>query len=158
MVWDALSIVVLAVAVSQPSMDRIIPAMVYAFAQIGYIAATRFIDDGSMFIVGATLSALTMAVIINLKAFPELSVTIHRVCIAEIILNAVGWVMWWNYYELNLYNIGSLLIQMWVIAAMLRRDKADARGDKMDNWSYRLRLVIGASHHVLSGRGKAAHQ
>jgi hypothetical protein len=155
MTWVFLSFVVLILAIAQPSRERIIPALIYALFQWGYLVASFWLDGGMLYFMGAFASLSIMGILLSLKSFPDVSVAIHRICIAEIFINATGWSLWWNYQEVQTYNIAALCIQIWVIIALTRKDNADAGGYEVDSWLDRLRIVVGERPHTVSGRGQA---
>lgn len=154
MISVALSIVILLLAATQPSSERMGAACVYAGVNLAHLALiSPWIGGYGYYLSAAMADIFIMAIIIQMPRITAVAISLLRVCLVEVIVNAIGWILWFKYFEPALYNSTFYLIYGWIVLILMRKDRADdVGGYKVDHWTDFLRLVIGSSRFTLSGR------
>lgn len=147
MISDVLSLVILLLAATQPSPSRVTVAFIYAAVHLAHGGLAPLIPGGWYYATAAGADLVIMAFIVHAVRIPAIAVSILRVCLAEIVVNAGGWLLWFNYHEPTLYNLAFYGLNAWLIMILMRRDPAnDVGGFTVNRGRDWIRLVIGSRH------------
>lgn len=131
-----LAVVISFLAILQKSDDRIIAGSIFAVTGLGHIVMLYSFElvfvggmDGvTYFVTASVASVIAMELMYRIPEITGLSVTLQRICMAEIITNAISLALWYNsiYPEVNTYAFVAL--RAWVIVALIKRDNSHDMG------------------------------
>ena len=151
----ALVLVILALAACQPSRDRTTIAAYYAVVNAAHLALVSWWVDGTGYYLSAAVAdVLIMWMITQARTVPTMAVSLLRACLAELIVNAAGWVLWWYYMGPELYNSLYWIVQVWIVAILMTGEREHERGGytvggRLDL----LRLAFSSRRTSIQGRG-----
>lgn len=96
--------------------------------------------------LGASIFDLAIVSIISkIKIVVPTTIYLYRICLAEIFLNFIGWIMWdhnVSNYD-TIYQGAFSVLSVYTVYILFRKDEADdKRGVRNDSWGYLLRSVI----------------
>jgi len=124
----------------QPSQSRIYTGGVFAGALI--LHETFFSASAGLVYHGSASLFYVGIIILTSFAAPvtRLVLDIHRICLASIMINAMGWVLWFFYFPPVIYNIAYIGLHCWAVYALMQRTKRKDDGFRTDwrNIDFRL--------------------
>ena len=132
-------------SVIQPNRQRLFAGLVYS----GLLIVNElllFNETGLTYYAGSALLDLAAIIIISHAAkVSSMAVNLQKICLASIILNFFGWVMWMLYMPPVMYN--SLFIALYVCAllTLITRNKSDVGEYKLDNRNFGFRTNYNSS-------------
>lgn len=138
-----LTAILVVVAVLQPTEERLAIGGLFAV-----LSAVHFIvmlnAEGLLYYGSAALCDLIVILAsVRIKHASRTIIAIQHICIASIVLNCVGWVMWMTYMPPHAYNASFIALYAWAIVTLIRKDDANARDDKLDSRP----SIIRFNHH-----------
>jgi len=154
---EILAVIIMLLAMMQADEERYHVAMIFAIATLAHLLVVGFLDSGHVYYISAAVfDVLIMMLISRIPKIVGLTITIYRICIAEILVNAAGWAMWVSYMDPYWYNVAFMVLHLWAILALMQKDEIDdVGGYRVDNRLDYLRLIVSARHSNIQGRGKA---
>ena len=133
-------VVLIALAsVIQPNSQRLFAGLAYS---VPLVASDLLLSNetGLLYYYGsAVFDVATIIIISRVAKASSMALTIQKICLASIVLNFFGWVMWMLYMPPVMYN--SLFIALYVCAllTLITRNKSDVGEYKLDSRSSRFR-------------------
>lgn len=120
--------ILLAVALMQKTSERLYVAVLFAIlAGIHHIAL--YSVEGIAYYGSAALVDFSVIFFTyKLRVLSKAIKAIQDICIASILLNGIGWVMWMTYMPPHAYNAMFIALYSWAIITLLRKDAADDYG------------------------------
>lgn len=126
-------------SVIQPNRQRLCVGLVFA--------STAVLSDlllspvgGFLYYIASSTAALAIIILTSsIRPITKLAVNLQKICLASIVLNFFGWVMWMLYMPPVMYN--SLFIALYVCAllTLITRNKSDVGEYKLDSRNSRFR-------------------
>ena len=112
-----------------------------AYTGLGYYGSAALFD----------LGIITLTSWIN--PVPRMVISLHKICMVSILLNAVGWVLWTLYYPPLVYDMSYIALYAWTLFVFTRRGDRDVGGFTLDSWRACFRFDIGTwrSYHAKYG-------
>lgn len=156
MIISVFMMLIAASCLIQPNPPRLFAAIVFSGLIIVhdlYFAAA----DGLKYYGSAALTALAiMTIISGISPPPPMVVKLQLVCIASIVINAVGWVMWLTYFPPLAYNNLMVIFYITALLVLTKRDDQDVGGFTVDGWlsCFRLNIFTGAISTNKNGNEK----
>lgn len=117
----------------QPNAPRFFAAILFMSIAMAH---ELFLADltGLQYYGSAALFDLLIIVLTSgISPIPKMVLSIHKICIASMLINAVGWTLWLLYFPPIAYSIAFLCLSVWTLAVFTKRDKADVGGYAMDS-------------------------
>lgn len=144
-------------AIMQPTEERLYAALLFALlAAIHYVVMYEV--DGIAYYGSAAL--LDIAVIYftaRLAIISKVIREIQNICLASIVLNAIGWAMWMLYLEPHAYDAMFIALYSWALIILTRRESADVSGvDTMGGRRGHIHSVPSKSSHRSAKHEKTA--
>jgi len=133
----------------QPSQSRLYTGAVFAgillLHELFFSASTDLMYYGmaSLFYVGIIMLTAVAAPV------TKLVLDIHKICLASIFINALGWVLWFFYFPPAIYNIAYIGLHCWAIYALMQRNRRKEDGFRTDWGSINFRLYANAWNKYL---------
>ena len=127
-------------ALTQPTAARRKVASVFIAATLLHCVIGEYIAGGAYYISAAVLDSAIITITANFKETSQITRDIHRICLASIVLNASGWVMYMLYISPVSYNLFFIFLYLWAIMVLMKRNKRYAGDITMDAWAYYFRL------------------
>ena len=134
MIVDYFVLAIMLLALCQ-SKKRRAAALVFAGINLYHGLCMAGFSDHRYFISGAFLAMLIIGVTANLPTVSKLTIDIQRICIADIIINAAGWVMYEFYLDPFIYNMAFTLLYSWAIVVLLKDEGLRYGAYRLDNWA-----------------------
>lgn len=116
----------------QPSQSRLFTGGVFIFILMlhellfGQAEGLMYYASASLFYVGIII--LTAAA----SRVTRLVLDIHKICLASIFINALGWALWFFYFPPAIYNIAYIGLHCWAIYALMQRTRRKENGFRTD--------------------------
>ncbi len=155
---EVLAIAIGILAVLQKTDERFYAATIFSALTLAHMVLFSATDSGHAYYIGAAfLDVAIMSFIARIDKIVSLTITLHRICLVEIIVNAIGWVMWMKYADPYWYNVTFIGLHLWAIFALTRKDNAnDPGGYTVGSRFDYIRLVLGKGvSHAQNREGKA---
>jgi hypothetical protein len=149
---DYLTYALLLLVLVQPSIGRAYVAGVFALFTAVHNLFMYPLDGIAYYASDAVFYLFVIAATGLLTDVTRFTIQLHRICIAAIILDALGWVVWMLYLPPDVYNVAFMALYAIAIVVFIRRDEADGRGYTMDNWGDYIRVIIGSRNPALQIR------
>lgn len=116
-----LEVLMLGTLYFQPSESRLFTGGVFILViilhELIFSAYTGIVYYGS----AALFYLAIMIITAGASHLTSLVLDIHKICLIAIIVNAVGWIVWYIYFPPNLYNFASVFLHAWGIWALMKR-------------------------------------
>ncbi len=149
MITSALLIALLFCVIAQPTVVRGYVAILFVIVTMLHeLVGVRL--DGLAYYGSAALCDLAIIVLTSgLRPVPAMVSRIHLICLASIIVNAVGWAMWAAYLPPTVYDAAFVLIYLVAVVAMLKKDSSDVMGGHTPGGRRtRIRGGLSARYHT----------
>jgi len=121
----------------QPSAPRLLSAFIFVGASIGLIVADKLdlLTDYMLYMSSALASLLVMILLSASVLVSSVVLTLHKICLAAILLNLGGYIA----YELDLsylgYNVSFSILYIITIITLLQKDsRSDVSGFGSSSW------------------------
>lgn len=138
MIGDSITCLIYAlvvVAFIQPTAPRLFAAV--SFTAI--IALHEFLLsdlDGLQYYGSAALFDLLIIILTSgINPVPKMVLSLHKICIASILVNLLGWVLWFFYFPPLVYDAAFVCLYAWTLIVFIKRDKTHVGGYSMDSWA-----------------------
>jgi len=120
---------------TQPSAPRLFSGVVFSVVSISLILIDSMLTDYMLYMVSALASVLVMIILSASVLVSNVVLTLHKICLAAILLNLGGYIA----YELDLsylgYNLSFSILYIIAIITLLKKDgRSDARGFGSNSW------------------------
>lgn len=140
----SLAVIILILSILQKTDERFFAACTYSILNSLHFLVLGDADGSVYYLTAAIFDIAIIYVASRTIKIVSTSIYIQRICIAEITLNFVGWVMYESYIDPFAYNIAYALLQVAMIAVLLKKDaKNDKRGYKADSRIDYIRVIAG---------------
>lgn len=125
----------LIVAFIQPNAPRLFAAV--SFVTITLLHEILLSDlDGLQYYGSAALFDLGIIIITSgINPVPKMVLSLHKICIASILVNLLGWVIWFFYFPPFLYDLAFVGVYAWALYIFIKRDWLNVGGYTMDSWA-----------------------
>lgn len=149
------AIVIALAALTQRSDIRFFASLAYSIVNLSHaLFIATWVDGGMYFVTAGVANLLIAEWLVTLNRITDTVVSLLRVCVVELVVNATGGIIWWNGYDGGVYAGVYVGIYAWVVLILLRKDTADdGRGYQAAGWGDYLRLIAGTGGPALQGRG-----
>lgn len=130
----------------QPSQSRIFTATAFVgtliFHEIFFSASAGLVYHGwaSLFYVGIIILTSFAAPVTRLV------LDIHKICLASIFINALGWALWFFYFPPAIYNIAYIGLHCWAIYALMQRTRRKGNDFRADWGDINFRFNVGGRY------------
>lgn len=138
MIYNAITYLFLALAVVafiQPNAPRF-------FAAVTFVSVTFLHElflshyDGLLYYGSAALFDLFIIVITSgIHPVPKMVLSLHKICIASILINLAGWVLWFFYFPPLVYDAAFVVLYVWALITLINRNGLDVGGYTLDSWA-----------------------
>lgn len=99
------------------------------------------IESALGFYAGAALINLLVVIVTSqINPIPSMLPKLHIVCLISIVFNALGYLLWYLYYEPFLYDISFVVIYMYTIILLNDRDMENDTRDNRKSFSFHFNL------------------
>lgn len=158
MITDAITFLIyalLVVAFIQPNAPRFFAAVSF----VSIIALHEFLLsdlDGLQYYGSAALLDLLIIVVTSgINPVPKMVLSLHKLCIASILANALGWVIWFFYFPPLVYDAAFVLIYTWALIILIKRDGLHGMvgGYTMGSWASCFRFNTRAWRSYIHNHG-----
>lgn len=110
------------------------------YAALAYLLVNTscefFFADTDVYYYGIAAMADLLIIILTgqIKHMPKMVINLHRLCLASIVGNGIGWIMWYSYMPPDLYNYFFVALYIWAIFILCERDHAGVDEFRADSW------------------------
>lgn len=132
------------VAFTQPNAPRLFAAVVFVGVLSLHEAFLADVDGWLYYASAALFDLLIMAFLSGINPVPRMVVSLQRLCLASIVVNALGWVIWFLYFPPWPYDLACAAVYACALYILIRRDRADVGGFTMASWGTCFRFNRGA--------------
>lgn len=152
--WSLLAIA--AAAMFQPTRVRAIVAVVYAAALVLHDATLRDADGFLYYASAAGFDLAVLCIVATVRPVPKLAIDVQVLCLASIVANACGFVMWYSYLPPGPYDFAILVINVMAVVALTRRDGGHVGVDTMGGGLFDLPgYCVARCRRILTNKGTA---
>ena len=127
-------------ALLQPTPARQKVAAVFVFMTLLHCVVGERLDGLAYYASAAVLDSAIIAITANFKETSQITRSIHRICLASIVLNAAGWITYMLYIPPVGYNLSFIFLYLWSIIVLMKRDRRYDGNFTMDRWARYLRF------------------
>lgn len=138
MIGDAITYLIYAlivVAFIQPNAPRLFAAVLF----MAVITLHEFLLsdlDGLQYYGSAALFDLLIIILTSgINPVPKMVLSLHRICIASILVNLLGWVLWFFYFPPLVYDAAFACLYAWTLIIFIIRDGVNVGGYSLDSWA-----------------------
>ena len=124
----------------QPNRPRFFAGLVFSGAAV-FSDHLLSSTGGYIYYIASSVFALAIIILISfIRPITKLAVSLQKICLASILLNFLGWVMWMLYMPPVMYN--SLFVALYICAllTLTTRNKSDVGEYKLHSWRSSLHL------------------
>ena len=119
----------------QPSAPRLFAGVIFSVVSMGLIFADSMLNDYMAYSVPALAAVLIMILLSASMLVSKVVLSLHRICLASIILNGAGYLIYESGASAIAYNASFFLLYAWTIKVLLKRDgRLDVTGYGADSW------------------------
>jgi len=119
----------------QPSAPRLFAGVIFSVISIALIFAAPYLNDYLTYAVPAMAAVLVMILLSASMVVSRVVLSLHRICLGSIVLNAGGYLLYESGESFLAYNAAFFLLYVWTIKVLLKRDgRLDATGFGVDSW------------------------
>jgi len=124
-VLNVLFVVMLVAALWQPDSVRLLAALCFVMFTVTHGALFSDLDGGLYYATAALFDLLIIIFLSMINPIPRMVVTLQTICVVSIGVNFVGWGIWTQYLPPTAYDKAFVVIYLWAIWALLRRNEVD---------------------------------
>ena len=119
----------------QPNAPRLFAAV--SFVMITLLHESLLSElDGLQYYGSAALFDLGVIIITSgINPVPKMVLSLHRLCIASIVANLFGWLLWFFYSPPFLYDAAFVGIYIWALYILVERDALNVGDYSLDSWA-----------------------
>lgn len=134
MIITALMVLLVGTIFIQPNAQRLFAALVFAGGALSH--DVLFSGHGGLLYYGsAALFDLGVLMLISgIRPITKTIAQLHVICLASVLVNFAGWVIWWLYLPPAAYNLAFVTIYCWALVTLTRRNGADVGGFGLASW------------------------
>ena len=131
----ALFVALFVVAFIQPNAPRFFAAV--AFVSITLLHELFLSDyDGLLYYGSAALFDLAIIILTSgINPVPKMVLSLHKICVASILVNLLGWVIWFFYFPPLIYDAAFVALYVWALITLINRSGLDVGGYTLDSWA-----------------------
>lgn len=130
-----LILVIFIISACQPSAPRLFAGVIFSVISFGLILAGPYLNDYLTYVVPALAAVLVMILLSASMLVSRVVLSLHRICLLSIVLNAGGYILYESGESFLAYNMSFFLLYAWTIRVLLKRDgRLDATGYGADSW------------------------
>ena len=119
----------------QPSAPRMFAGVIFSVISIGLLLVGPYLNDYLTYAVPAMAAVLVMILISASMVVSKVVLSIHKICLFSIVLNAGGYLLYESGESFLIYNASFFLLYVWTIRVLLKRDgRLDVTGYGADSW------------------------
>jgi len=144
MITSVLLMMIAASCLIQPNAPRLFAAAVFAGLTLTHEFSLSHLEGLEYYGSAALVDLGIMIAMSGISPTPAMVINLQRICIASIVTNFLGWVMWLTYLPPIAYNYAYVFIYIVAFAVLIKRDKGDVGGFAMDSWGACFRVNIFA--------------
>ena len=143
-----LALMIAIISLFQKTDERFFAACIYSMLNMAHIVMFYNMGGPYYYLSAGIFDLLIILWIGSISKVVSTSLRIQRICIAEILVNYFGFVLWANYHEPYWYNMAFIVLHALTIIVLLMKDaSSDNRGYPVSSWRDHLRLIAGAGYH-----------
>ena len=134
MILTILLCIIAFLSITQPTAPRLFAALIFI---ILVFLHDLFLSDLDGFKYYATCALNNLLVIIltaGINPIPKMVIRLHVVCLIAALLNMIGYILWYNYYSSDAYDISFLVIYMYTAFIFIDRDIEHVGGFASSKW------------------------
>lgn len=141
MILTAVLIVLVLAAFTQPNAGRMLAACIFSSLTILYGGISAGLV-GSEYYIGAAVTDLLILILVSgIYPMPRLVGRLQAICVVSIVLNFLGWSMWFFYLPPFAYDWAFIGLYVYAVYALIARDHDDVVGrGPIHSWFPRLRV------------------
>ena len=119
---DILLLVILFLAFLQPTKHRMLAATTYGGLCAIHNVFSITLEGGAYYISAGFFDLVILAVLCSYGAINKLTDDLISICIASLVINAYGWLIWFNYLPPVSYNIASMALYLIAILVLTQKE------------------------------------
>jgi len=119
----------------QPSAPRMFAGVIFSVISIALLLVEPYLNDYLIYTVPAMSAVLVMILLSASMVVSRVVLSLHRICLGTIVLNAGGYLLYESGESFLAYNASFFLLYVWTIKVLLKRDgRLDVTGYGADSW------------------------
>ena len=127
--------IIFIISAFQPSAPRLFAGIIFSVISIALVLVGPYLNDYLTYAVPAMSAVLVMILLSASMVVSKVVLSLHRICLASIVLNAGGYLLYESGESFLAYNAAFFLLYVWTIKVLLKRDgRLDATGFGVDSW------------------------
>ena len=111
----------------QPTLNRSVVAGVFVFFIMSHEVLAYSLDGLIYYGSAALFDLFIITIITKVSTASRLCFQLQLICLASIFINALGWVMWFTYQPLDLYNWCFVALNFYAVYCMIAREPKHGR-------------------------------
>lgn len=135
MITTALLVLIAIMAFIQPNAPRMYAALLFVgltiFHELFFSHLYGILYYGSAALLDLGIIMLASGI----SPIPRMVITLNRICLASIVVNFAGWVIWSSYLPPMAYDLAFVVIYLWALITLIKRDGSDVRDFSVGGWS-----------------------
>jgi len=138
MIFDALTYLFYAlvvVAFIQPNAPRFFAAVTFVSVTISHELFLSHYDGLAYYGSAALFDLGIIAITSGIRPVPKMVLSLHKICLASMVLNLVGWGLWFFYLPPVVYDASFVILYVWALLTFINRSGLDVGGYTMDSWA-----------------------
>lgn len=138
MIYDAITTLFVGmciVAFIQPNAPRFFAAVIFvSITLLHELFLSHY--DGLLYYGSAALFDLAIIILTSgINPVPRMVLSLHRICIVSILVNLLGWVIWFFYLPPLTYDLAFVVLYAWALITLINRNGLDVGGYTLDSWA-----------------------
>jgi len=125
MALSILLVIITAAVFTQPNAARFIAAAAFTGAVLVHDVALSSLDGVAYYGSAALFSLAVISAISRLDRVPEMALELQKVCLASIVINCGGWLLWLFYSPPMPYDAAFIALYCWAAYILTIRGRAD---------------------------------
>jgi uncharacterized membrane protein YjdF len=134
MVTTVLIVILVLVSLMQPNRARLYAALCFSGLTALHDIAFSSLNGVGYYGSAALLDLAIILITSGINPVPRVVILLHFICMASILINFLGWTLWFFYLPPTAYNIVFILLYVTAIGVLLGRDGSDVGDRELDSW------------------------
>jgi len=144
-----LTFIILLIALVQPSEERRFSALLFSCLSLVHYFVFYDFDGLAYYGSAALFDLMVILFTVKLRITSTMICDLHNICIASILLNGIGWVMWMLYMPPYAYNASFVALYVFAVITLIKPDSKNG-SDKVGNWYIDLLANIGKGNYRIT--------
>lgn len=135
-------------SVCQPNPERLFAGVCFSTITLAHEAILSDLPGVFYYLSAALADLLIIMATSAVYPVPKMVIRLQKVCVASIVVNLFGWIVWFAYLPPWPYELAFVFVYAAAVITLVRQDGSNVGGFTMAGWRscFRVNTCSGAEH------------